>query len=160
MSIESTLDDVTLSIWHQVENTADLCVKCNICTSHCPVSNVTPLFPGPKFVGPQAQRFRNPHEISVDDSLDYCSGCGVCTMVQGYGVVLIRGTPGGRQRASGSSFDRLPLRSKYSFSAQGSMGGSPPTEARLMFCRMELGAQFPERSTLPSAVRGAGPVGA
>ena len=81
MSIESTLDDITLSIWHQVENTADLCVKCNICTSHCPVSNVTPLFPGPKFVGPQAQRFRNPHEISVDNSLDYCSGCGVCTMV-------------------------------------------------------------------------------
>jgi len=76
-----TLDDVTLSIWHQVQNSADLCVKCNICTSHCPVSNVTPKFPGPKFVGPQAQRFRNPKEISVDDSLDYCSGCGVCTMV-------------------------------------------------------------------------------
>ncbi|HXV99815.1 MAG TPA: anaerobic glycerol-3-phosphate dehydrogenase subunit C [Anaerolineae bacterium] len=80
MSTE-TLDDVTLSIWKQVQNSADLCVKCNICTSYCPVSNVTPLFPGPKFVGPQAQRFRNPHEISVDDSVDYCSGCGVCTMV-------------------------------------------------------------------------------
>ncbi len=74
-------DDITLSIWHQVQNSADLCVKCNICTSFCPVANVTDKFPGPKFVGPQAQRFRNPHEISVDDSLDYCSGCGVCTMV-------------------------------------------------------------------------------
>ena len=68
-------------IWEQAQHTADLCVKCNICTSHCPVSNVTDLFPGPKFVGPQAQRLRNPHEVSVDKSLDYCSGCGVCTMV-------------------------------------------------------------------------------
>lgn len=75
------LDDINLSIWEQVQNSADLCVKCNICTSLCPVSNVTDKFPGPKFVGPQAQRFRNPHEISVDESVDYCSGCGVCTLV-------------------------------------------------------------------------------
>jgi glycerol-3-phosphate dehydrogenase subunit C len=47
------------------------------------------LFPGPKFVGPQAQRFRNPKEISVDDSLDYCSGCGVCTMVCPHGVKVM-----------------------------------------------------------------------
>ena len=79
--MEPKIDDLTLSIWKQVQNSADLCVKCNICTAYCPVSNVTELFPGPKFVGPQAQRFRNPHEISVDDSVDYCSGCGVCTMV-------------------------------------------------------------------------------
>lgn len=83
------LDDITLSIWQQVQNSADLCVKCNICTSFCPVSNVTELFPGPKFVGPQAQRFRNPKEISVDDSLDYCSGCGVCTMVCPHGVKVM-----------------------------------------------------------------------
>jgi glycerol-3-phosphate dehydrogenase subunit C len=89
VSIESALDDVTLSIWNQVQNSADLCVKCNICTSHCPVSNVTKKFPGPKFVGPQAQRFRNPKEISVDDSLDYCSGCGVCTMVCPHGVKVM-----------------------------------------------------------------------
>lgn len=81
MTTHNNLDDVTLSIWEQVQNSADLCVKCNICTSFCPVSNVTEKFPGPKFVGPQAQRFRNPHELSVDDSLDYCSGCGVCSMV-------------------------------------------------------------------------------
>jgi len=79
--MDAKVDDLTLSIWKQVQNSADLCVKCNICTSYCPVSNVTDKFPGPKFVGPQAQRFRNPHEISVDDSVDYCSGCGVCTMV-------------------------------------------------------------------------------
>jgi len=83
------LDEMTLSIWEQVQNSADLCVKCNICTSFCPVANVTDKFPGPKFVGPQAQRFRNPHEISVDDSLDYCSGCGVCTMVCPHGVKVM-----------------------------------------------------------------------
>lgn len=83
------LDNVTLSIWHQVQYSADLCVKCNICTSYCPVSNVTELFPGPKYVGPQAQRFRNPQEISVDDSVDYCSGCGVCTMVCPHGVKVM-----------------------------------------------------------------------
>ena len=36
----------------------DHCVKCTICETFCPVSNVTPLFPGPKYAGPQAERFR------------------------------------------------------------------------------------------------------
>ena len=64
----------------------DHCVKCTICESFCPVSNVTPLFPGPKYVGPQAERFRTPEETSPDKSLDYCSGCGVCTQVCPQGV--------------------------------------------------------------------------
>ena len=41
-----------------VRLTLDHCVKCNICTTACPVAAVTPLFPGPKYVGPQAERFR------------------------------------------------------------------------------------------------------
>ncbi|MDM8528405.1 anaerobic glycerol-3-phosphate dehydrogenase subunit C [Anaerolineales bacterium HSG24] len=89
MTTSHDLDEITLSIWEQVQHSADLCVKCNICTSFCPVANVTDMFPGPKFVGPQAQRFRNPHEISVDDSLDYCSGCGVCSMVCPHGVKVM-----------------------------------------------------------------------
>jgi len=43
------------------------------------VAAVTDRFPGPKYVGPQAQRFRGdrqPH--SPDLSVDYCSGCRVC----------------------------------------------------------------------------------
>ncbi len=36
----------------------DHCVKCTICETFCPVSNVTPLFPGPKYAGPQSERFR------------------------------------------------------------------------------------------------------
>jgi glycerol-3-phosphate dehydrogenase subunit C len=66
--------------------TADHCLKCNICTQACPVSAVTPLFPGPKTVGPQAQRFRDPGLPSPDGSLEYCSSCGICTLVCPHGV--------------------------------------------------------------------------
>ena len=44
--------------WLSVGATLDECIKCNICTSYCPVAAVTDKFPGPKYVGPQAQRFR------------------------------------------------------------------------------------------------------
>lgn len=64
----------------------DHCVKCTICETACPVSAVTPLFTGPKFVGPQAERFRNGE--SVDHSLDYCSSCGTCTLVCPQGVQI------------------------------------------------------------------------
>ena len=37
-----------------MRDSLDHCVKCTICETFCPVSNVTPLFPGPKYVGPQA----------------------------------------------------------------------------------------------------------
>ena len=42
-------------------------MKCTICETACPVSNVTPLFPGPKYAGPQAERYRVADEPSVDD---------------------------------------------------------------------------------------------
>ena len=64
--------------------TLDHCVKCTICETSCPVSAVTPLFSGPKFVGPQAERFRDGD--SVDHSVDYCSSCGTCTVVCPQGV--------------------------------------------------------------------------
>lgn len=66
--------------------TADHCIKCNICTQACPVAAVTDLFPGPKTVGPQAQRFRDPDLASPDLSLDLCSSCGICTLVCPHGV--------------------------------------------------------------------------
>lgn len=62
----------------------DQCVKCTICETQCPVARVTELFSGPKFVGPQAERFRNGE--SVDHTLDYCSSCGICTLACPQGV--------------------------------------------------------------------------
>ena len=69
-----------------MRDSLDHCVKCTICETFCPVAAVTPLFPGPKYVGPQAERFRVADEPSADASLDYCSGCGVCTQVCPQGV--------------------------------------------------------------------------
>jgi glycerol-3-phosphate dehydrogenase subunit C len=66
----------------------DHCVKCTICETACPVSNVTPLFGGPKYTGPQAERYRVADEPSVETSVDYCSGCGICTQVCPQGVKI------------------------------------------------------------------------
>ncbi len=71
-----------------VEFTLDQCIKCNICTSVCPVSAVTDLFPGPKYEAPQAGRFRNAEQRTPDHSVDYCSGCRVCNMACPTGVKI------------------------------------------------------------------------
>jgi glycerol-3-phosphate dehydrogenase subunit C len=63
-----------------IRDSLDHCVKCTICETYCPVSQVTPLFPGPKYLGPQAERYRGAG-ASADSSVDYCSGCGICTQV-------------------------------------------------------------------------------
>jgi glycerol-3-phosphate dehydrogenase subunit C len=70
-----------------VRESLDHCVKCTICESFCPYSAATPLFPGPKYVGPQAERFRRTG-VSPDSSVDYCSGCGICTQVCPHGVKI------------------------------------------------------------------------
>ena len=68
--------------------TTDLCLKCNICTAACPVAAATDLFPGPKFVGPQAERYRHPRLPMPDVSVDWCSGCGICSRVCPHGVAV------------------------------------------------------------------------
>lgn len=70
-----------------MRDSLDHCVKCTICEQHCPVAAATPLFPGPKYVGPQAERYRGPGP-SPDHSLDYCSSCGICTQVCPQGVKI------------------------------------------------------------------------
>jgi glycerol-3-phosphate dehydrogenase subunit C len=78
---------------------ADQCLKCNVCNTVCPVARVTDKFPGPKYVGPQAQRFREasplPAQVPVlgrprspDATVDYCSGCGFCTTACPAGVKI------------------------------------------------------------------------
>jgi glycerol-3-phosphate dehydrogenase subunit C len=71
-----------------VEQSLDQCLKCNICTTACPVMAVTDLFPGPKYAGPQAGRFRQPGQPTPDASVDYCSGCRVCNMICPTGVKI------------------------------------------------------------------------
>ena len=88
----------------------DHCVKCTICETFCPVSNVTPLFPGPKYVGPQAERFRVAGQPSPDASLDYCSGCGICTQVCPQGVQIAEINSQARARLWEER--RIPLRDR------------------------------------------------
>ncbi len=71
-----------------IELSLDQCIKCNICTTACPVSAVTDLFPGPKYEAPQAGRFRKPDQRTPDISVDYCTGCRVCNMVCPTGVKI------------------------------------------------------------------------
>jgi glycerol-3-phosphate dehydrogenase subunit C len=81
-----SLAEIELRPHRPVELTLDNCIKCNICVTACPVTAVTDLFPGPKYEGPQAARFRQPEQESPDASVDYCSGCRVCNMVCPTGV--------------------------------------------------------------------------
>jgi glycerol-3-phosphate dehydrogenase subunit C len=88
MTIADVVHAATLG---EVGLSSDECLKCNVCNTVCPVARVTDLFPGPKYVGPQAQRFRlattlppqdpaTPVVASADATVDYCSGCGWCTV--------------------------------------------------------------------------------
>jgi len=92
-----------------IRGSLDNCVKCTVCETFCPVAAATPLFPGPKYAGPQSERYRRPGE-SVDASLDYCSGCGICTQVcpQGVDIAEINA----RARAEMRAAQGMPLRDR------------------------------------------------
>lgn len=92
-----------------VRDSLDACVKCTICETFCPVSAATPLFPGPKYVGPQLERYRD-GERSPDASLDYCSGCGICTQVCPQGVKIAE--INSRARAEMWQERGIPLRNR------------------------------------------------
>lgn len=91
-----------------VELSLDQCIKCNICTTACPVSPVTDLFPGPKYEGPQGGRFRQPWQPTPDHSVDYCSGCRVCNMVCPTGVRIAE--INAKARATLVEQGKVPLR--------------------------------------------------
>ncbi len=91
----------------EVRDSLDHCVKCTVCESACPVAAVTELFPGPKTVGPQAERFRS-GEHSPDHSVDLCSGCGVCSRVCPHGVRIAE--INSRARAALKREHGIPLR--------------------------------------------------
>jgi glycerol-3-phosphate dehydrogenase subunit C len=93
-----------------LRGTLDHCVKCTICETACPVSNATPLFPGPKYAGPQAERYRTADTPSVDASVDYCSGCGICSQVCPQGVKIAE--INSQARATIKSQQGVPLRDR------------------------------------------------
>jgi len=78
------MKESTKANWPQ--NNSDVCIRCATCMAVCPVSRVTPKFPGPKQAGPGAERFRRPGEPSVDEWIDLCIGCHLCDMVCSSGV--------------------------------------------------------------------------
>lgn len=90
-----------------IELSLDQCIKCNICTSACPVSAVSDLFPGPKYAAPQAGRFRNSRQKTPDRSVDYCSGCRICNMVCPTGVKIAE--INARARATLVNQGKVPL---------------------------------------------------
>src|SRR5690242_9200378 len=84
---------------------------------------------------------------------------GICTIFQGAGAPSIFGTPCGRQLASGSSFECEPsVRWSYSALAHGWNGTCSGfrSAAMLRTYLFSFGSQMPDRSGLPSRVRGAG----
>ena len=70
------------------------------------MSAATHLFTGPKWVGPQAERYR--HGESVDASLDYCS-CGTCTLVCPQGVKVAELNS---QARAVMKADKMPIRDR------------------------------------------------
>ncbi|RME82930.1 MAG: anaerobic glycerol-3-phosphate dehydrogenase subunit C [Caldilineae bacterium] len=97
--------------WQSVGPSLDECIKCNICTAYCPVAAVTDRFPGPKYAGPQAQRFReNGQPHAPDRSVDYCSGCRVCNEVCPTGVKIAE--LNARARAQMVAEQGIPLRNR------------------------------------------------
>ena len=65
MTIADLVRDAALEPLEPVGYSADECLKCNVCNTVCPVARVTDLFPGPKYVGPQAARFRLGRTLAV-----------------------------------------------------------------------------------------------
>jgi len=67
------------------EHNIDACTACTACTALCPVRAVVRDFPGPKMVGPAAERFRRAG-APTDAALSYCTNCKTCDITCPSGV--------------------------------------------------------------------------
>ncbi|MCX8117473.1 MAG: 4Fe-4S dicluster domain-containing protein, partial [Desulfobacterota bacterium] len=67
---------------------ADACIRCATCMAVCPVSRVTPFFPGPKQAGPGAERFRITSTYPGGEWTDLCIGCHLCDLACPSGVPI------------------------------------------------------------------------
>lgn len=59
----------------------DFCIKCTICNTVCPVAAVFPYFPGPKYLGPDSERYRLQERFPVEDVSSFCLNCKRCEEV-------------------------------------------------------------------------------
>ena len=80
MIIEHPQADAFEPMTDTVEEAAAVegCTKCTACNTVCPVARNTEIFRGPKYLGPESERFRVDAEPAVTAGLDYCSGCKLC----------------------------------------------------------------------------------
>ena len=62
------------------------CLKCNICTSVCPMMAANPAYPGPKQAGPDGERYRLKDPKFYDLTLKYCLNCKRCEVACPSGV--------------------------------------------------------------------------
>lgn len=71
--------DINLNqVWREDSLHLDACIKCGACTAQCPVAEVYPLFPGPKSVGPDAERLRLGGVALDPGCLSTCTNCKTC----------------------------------------------------------------------------------
>jgi glycerol-3-phosphate dehydrogenase subunit C len=68
----------TFSDTVEEEHSVEACTKCTACNTVCPVARSTDIFRGPKFLGPESERYRSTQEAAVTAGLDLCSGCKLC----------------------------------------------------------------------------------
>ena len=67
-------------------NNFEQCLKCNICTTVCPVATNDPLYPGPKHVGPDQERYRMKNPQYFQKVLKMCLNCKRCEIACPSGV--------------------------------------------------------------------------
>ena len=68
------------------EGNLEQCLKCNICTSVCPMMAVNKNYPGPKKAGPDGERYRLKDPAFFDYALKYCLNCKRCEVACPSGV--------------------------------------------------------------------------
>lgn len=67
-------------------NNFEQCLKCNLCTTVCPMMAANPNYPGPKQAGPDGERYRLKDPAFFDLTLKYCLNCKRCEVACPSGV--------------------------------------------------------------------------
>lgn len=109
----------------------DACLKCSLCTEHCPVSEVNPLFAGPKNLGPDSERWRLEMSAFGDEQLGLCTGCKQCEMACPAGVKITHMISRAKARARRESGGKFGDRYIADTELLGKMGTLAPSLANL-----------------------------